>query len=306
MAGRKPKSGRAAGLPLLRWAAEQSPDALMITDAHGTIEYVNPAFEALTGHRRRQLVGHTPALLRSGAHDAGFYRHLWREILAGREFRGIFVNRRKDGRLFHEEEIIRPVLGSSGRVTHFVCAGRDVSARVREIDRLKRAATHDALTRLPNRALFLDRLAQAVRQAARRKEGLVVAIIDLDGFRAANNVFGHAAGDAVLQAVARRTRRCVRKVDTVARIGGDEFALLLPSVGRREAAAAVLDKVLSANAGPVRFDGKSIPVGISVGACLYPRHARSASALRKRADAAMYAAKRAGGNRYRFAGARAG
>ncbi len=305
MAGRKRKSSRASTLPLLRWAAEQSPDALMITDSHGVIEYVNPAFEALTGHRRARLVGRTPALLRSGAHDARFYRRLWREILAGREFRGIFVNRRKDGRLFHEEEIIRPVLGPGGRVTHFVCAGRDVSARVREVERFKRAATHDALTRLPNRTLFLDRLAQAVRQAARRKEGVVVAIMDLDGFRAANNVFGHAAGDAVLQAVARRTRRCVRRVDTVARVGGDEFALLLPNVGRRDAAAAVLDKVRSANARPVRFGGKSIPVGVSIGACLYPRQARSESALRRRADAAMYVAKRAGGNRYRFAGERA-
>jgi diguanylate cyclase (GGDEF)-like protein/PAS domain S-box-containing protein len=283
-----------------RWSAEELPDAVMITDAEGIIEYVNPAFEALTGHRRAELLGRTPAVLKSGAQQARFYRRLWRRLLAGRTFRGVFVNRRKNGRVFYEEEIIRPVLDAKGKVRHFVCSGRDVTRQMIDFGRFKHAATHDSLTDLPNRTLFLDRLSQAVRQAARRKEPLAVAIFDLDGFREANNRYGHLAGDAVLQAVARRTTGCVREVDTVARIGGDEFAIILENVTRRDA-QLVFRKVLAATAPPVRFAKHRMAVGLSIGVCMYPRGARTQDALRRCADRAMYSAKRAGGNRCRFA-----
>ena len=285
-----------------RWTAEDVPDAVMITDADGVIEYVNPAFEALSGRRRGELVGRTPAVLKSGKLQARFYRRLWRRLLAGRTFRGVFVNRRKNGRLFYEEEIIQPVLDARGKVRHFICSGRDVTQQVLDFDRFKHAATHDSLTDLPNRTLFLDRLSQAVRQAARRKESLAVAIFDLDGFREANNRYGHLAGDAVLQAIARRTTGCVREVDTVARIGGDEFAIILENVTRRDA-QGVLRKVLAANRAPVRFAKHRIAVGLSIGVCMYPRGGRDEEVLRRRADRAMYAAKRAGGNRCRFAAA---
>jgi two-component system CheB/CheR fusion protein len=171
---------------------------------------------------------------------------------------------------------------------------------MQQFEQLKHAATHDSLTDLPNRALFLDRLEQAARQAARRKEGLAVALLDLDEFRDTNNRFGHVAGDAVLQAVARRTGSCIRAVDTVARIGGDEFGLILTGIGERSAAQAVLEKVLAANAVPVAFEGNLIDVTVSIGAAIYPADARSPEQLRKRADAALYAAKRAGRNRCRF------
>jgi diguanylate cyclase (GGDEF)-like protein/PAS domain S-box-containing protein len=286
----------------MRWTAEDVPDAVMITDTDGVIEYVNPAFEALTGRRRAEIVGRTPAMLKSGSHEARFYRGLWRRLLAGRTFRGVFLNRRKNGRLFYEEEVIQPVFDAAGKLRHFVCSGRDVTRQMRDFDRFKHAATHDSLTDLPNRTLFLDRLSQAVRQAARRKESLAVAIFDLDGFRDANNRFGHLAGDAVLQAVARRTSGCVREVDTVARIGGDEFAIILENVTRRDA-QGVLRKVLASNGAAVRFSKHRIPVSLSIGACMYPRGGRSEDMLRRRADGAMYAAKRAGGNRCRFAGA---
>ena len=289
---------RAAALKAL---VEHWPDAVVVTGADGVIQYVNRAFEALTGYRRAEVIGRTPAVLKSGAHDARLYGRLWRSLRAGKAFRGVFVNRRKGGTLFHEEEIIQPVRLRGGRVA-FVSAGRDVSARVREIEKLQHAATHDPLTGLPNRALFADRLAQAVRHAARQRERLAVVIFDLDGFKRANTRFGHAGGDAVLRAVARRTRRLVREADTVARIGGDEFALVLTGTAGRGDAGAVLEKLRTANARPVRHEGKRIPISISIGACLYPAAGRSAGALRRRSDAAMYRAKRAGGNRWRLAG----
>ncbi|HET7362939.1 MAG TPA: diguanylate cyclase [Burkholderiales bacterium] len=280
---------------------EQWPDAVLLTDAKGVIEYVNPAFERLTGYRAREVLGHTPAIVKSGRHDARFYRQLWSRLRRGQAFRGVFLNRRKNGELFHEEEIIRPLRGARGRVTHFLCTGRDVSALMRELERLERLATHDALTGLTNRALYADRLVQALSQAERRREAMAVAFIDLDDFKRVNTRYGHPGGDAVLKAVARRTRRCLRAIDTVARIGGDEFALVLPAVRTRGAAARVLEKVRAANAAAVRYGRVRIPMSVSIGASLYPRDGRSAAALRKRADAALYRAKRAGGNRYRFA-----
>ena len=292
------KRKRSAKLPA--WAAEQSPDAVLITSANGRIQYVNSAFEALTGFSRAEVLGRTPAVLKSGQHDARFYRRLWRAIRAGRQFRGVFLNRRKSGELFYEEEIIRPVRGPGGRIAYIVSSGRDVSMRERELEKLQHQATHDGLTALPNRGLFIDRLGQAVRHAARRGEKLAVAIFDLDEFRRANSSFGHLGGDAVLRAVARRTRRAVRKADTVARIGGDEFGLVLAGIESRAAAAAVLEKVRAANAAPVRYGRARIPVSISIGACLYPRDGRSEKTLRQRADATMYEAKRGGGNRWRF------
>jgi len=286
--------------PFSDWLARQWPDALLVTDAKGVIEYVNPAFERLTGYRSAEVLGRTPALLKSGRHDSAFYRRLWSHLRRGKPYRGIFTNRRKDGALFHEEELIRPLRGPSGRITHFLCAGRDVGALVREMQKLQRLATHDALTGLPNRTLYTDRLALALRQAERRAERVVVVMLDLDDFKRINTRFGHLAGDAVLKAVARRTVGSVRAIDTVARIGGDEIALVLPGVRSRRSAASLLEKIRAANDAAVRYGRNKIPVSISIGASIYPRDGRGEVVLRKRADAAMYAAKAAGGNRWCF------
>jgi diguanylate cyclase (GGDEF)-like protein/PAS domain S-box-containing protein len=285
--------------PAFRRYVEQCPDSVLVTDTAGRIVYANPAFERMTGYSAAELAGGTPALLKSGLHEADFYRELWAALLAGREFRALFANRRKNGEPYYEDKIIRPLFDEAGRATHFVSYGRDATERAREFDKLTHAATHDSLTDLPNRGLFLDRLAQALRHAARREEYLTVAILDVDRFRDINNRHGHMAGDAVLQAVAARIRGCVREADTVARIGGDELALILLDAGEAQA-EGVLAKVVAANAAPLRHDGAEIRASVSVGASGYPRDAQEADALRKQADVAMYAAKAAGGNCYRF------
>jgi diguanylate cyclase (GGDEF)-like protein/PAS domain S-box-containing protein len=282
------------------WLVDQWPDAVMLTNGEGVIEYVNAAFEKLTGYRAAEVLGRTPALLKSGRQDAGFYRRMWTTLKRGRAFRGVFVNRRKDGGLYHEEETIRPLRGPDGRVAYYLSAGRDVSARMRQIETLRHSSTHDPLTGLPNRALYADRLAQALRGAHRRGEGVVVAMMDVDRFKGINTRFGHLAGDEALKAVAARTLACVRGADTVARIGGDEFALVLSGTRSRTAAGKVLEKIRAANAAPVRHAGRRIPLSVSIGAMRYPDGARRELALRKRADAALYAAKAAGGNRWKL------
>jgi diguanylate cyclase (GGDEF)-like protein/PAS domain S-box-containing protein len=270
---------------------EECPDAVMATDRDGRIEYVNSAYERLTGYTRAELVGRTPALLKSGTHEADFYRRLWAALLAGEDFGAVFCNRKKNGELYYEEKIIRPLAGG------FVSFGRDVTARALQLERLAHAATHDSLTDLPNRSLFQDRLGQMLRHAARRDEAFTVAVMDIDRFRDTNNRFGHLAGDAVLQAVARRTLGCVRETDTVARIGGDEFALILSGAGA-DAVARVLEEIVGANAAPVPFEGRALPVSVSIGACAYPSCATSEVELHKQADLRMYQAKHAGGHRF--------
>lgn len=284
----------------LREVVEMSGDSVTITNIHGVIEYVNPAFEAITGYRKEEALGRTHAILRSGRLDHGFYQQMWSALAAGKSFRGVFVNRRKNGELFHEDKVIRPFLNADGRITHFISSGRDVSDRVRIMRRLEHLAHHDGLTGLPNRNLFMDRLQQAVVHASRSGSGFALLLLDLDRFKAINDNLGHAAGDAVLQTAAFRLKQCVREEDTVSRLGGDEFAVILTEAGLREDVLKVLEKIAALVCQPATIEGSTVPIQASIGVALYPGAGEDGRTLLKQADSAMYQAKAAGGSGHHF------
>ena len=283
------------------WLLRRSDEAALITDLEGVIEYVNPAFERITGYEAGRAVGSCPSILKSGRHSSDFYRRLWKTLRAGQEFHGVLINRRSDGELYHEEKTIRPLFDRDGHITHFLSCGRDVSDRVAAVERLAYTAMHDSLTDLPNRALFLDRLRHAIAHARRSGEPFALALADLDGFKSINDSLGHPAGDAVLRAASQRLRQCVRGVDTVARLGGDEFGVLLPGVGDPATATQVLRKIVEAFAdAPVRFEGGSaVSVSLSIGASLCPADGQDDGALMAGADRALYGSKHGGGGAVR-------
>ncbi|HKJ71904.1 MAG TPA: diguanylate cyclase, partial [Gammaproteobacteria bacterium] len=193
---------------------EQTTDIVFITNPEGTIEYVNPGFETVTGYGRDEAVGRTPRILKSDQHPPTFYAGVWAAITAGRPYHGVFVNRRRDGSLYHEEKAITPMRNDQGRITHFVSTGKDISAHIQYQEQIQHLAQHDQLTDLPNRSLFNDRLQQAIRRADRRGNRVALLFCDLNDFKSINDRFGHHAGDQLLQEVAERLRACGRREDT--------------------------------------------------------------------------------------------
>lgn len=277
------------------WLLDRSPDAALLTDPDGIIQYVNPAFEALTGFERGEALGHTPAILRSGKQTSEFYDRLWSTVRSGREFCDVLVNRRKDGQIFHHEETIRPLFDSTGRISHFLSSGRDVSERVAALERLTHAAMHDELTGLPNRACFADRLARLMRGSQRDGDQFALALVDVNDFKLVNDERGHPAGDAVLREVGLRLQRAVRDVDTVARLGGDEFGLLLPRAGAPAQLERILRKIVAAFRAPICLErGMPMALTVSIGACIREPAEHDEQRLLERADTAMYSAKRSG------------
>jgi diguanylate cyclase (GGDEF)-like protein/PAS domain S-box-containing protein len=292
---------RAEGyMRMLATALEQTADSVMITATDGTIEYVNQAFVNTTGYDAYEVIGRTPNVLKSGTHDAAFYRDLWDTLRAGKNFGQIFVNRRKDGSHYSEEKSITPLKDANGRITHFVSTGRDISERIETQERLHFLANHDALTGLPNRTLFFDRMEQAISRARWNDRVVATLFVDLDQFKNINDTLGHNVGDDLLRVLAGRLKAVVRDGDTVARFGGDEFVIILDNVAVVSDVAVVAQKMLDALAPPVELGATLLQVGASIGVSTFPADGEDPGTLLKNADIAMYRAKESGRNAYQF------
>lgn len=278
-------------------AFEAAGEMIVITDVHGIIEYANRAFYEQTGYNHAEAVGQTvSSLVKSGTHDDRFYTDMWNTIMAGQTWRGEITNRRKNGSQFTAAQVIAPLTDDLGQITGFVSVKHDISERKRLEARLHRMAHFDELTGLPNRSLLFDRLNQAVARADRHNEMFATLFIDLDGFKQINDSCGHETGDALLAEAASRISFCIRGTDTAARIGGDEFIVILTDVTSAVDAERVAGKLTEVLSQPFEVCEHDCVITASIGISLFPEHGVDVESLINRADKAMYSAKKAGKN----------
>jgi len=284
----------------LSQAMEQSPVSVVITTPEGIIEYANRGFERSSGYTAKEVRGQHTRLLGSGNTPQSTYQELWQNITAGRAWKGEFQNRRKDGTLFWEYAHISPIFDSQGAIRNYLAVKEDVTWRKLQEQKILHQAHYDSLTGLPNRFLALDRLSQILRVAQREDQLAAVLFLDLDDFKKVNDTLGHEVGDQVIVEAAQRVSWSIREEDTVGRLGGDEFIVLLSSLQQRADAARVAEKILSAFRNVFRLAGREVLLTASIGISIYPDDGDSAKILLRNADTAMYHSKSLGRNAFHF------
>jgi len=289
-----------AELRLAQAAFENTAEGIVITDADTRIIAVNRGFTAITGYSESDLIGKTPRLWQSKRHNGDLYKELWAAIRTGGQWRGELWNRRKNGEIFPAIENVSAIRDRDGKILNYVAVLSDISGIKQFEEQLFQLAHHDALTHLPNRLLFTDRVDHALSRAHRENHRLAVLFIDLDRFKNINDSLGHAVGDQLLCEVASRLTAAVRENDTVARLGGDEFVIALERIGTADGAAVFAEALVGALGEPIRIDEHELFVTPSIGISIYPDDAKSTEDLVRHADAAMYHAKRLGRNRFQF------
>ncbi|BCB27709.1 hypothetical protein SKTS_25950 [Sulfurimicrobium lacus] len=280
---------------------ESSSEGVVVTDAQENILMVNRAFTALTGYAAEEVLGLTPKILRSERHDRAFYTAMWASIHEIGRWQGEIWNRRKDGEVYPELLSISAVKDDSGQLTHYVAVFTDISHLKESEARLDYLARHDPLTGLPNRMMLTARLEYALDHASRERKRLGLLLLDFDRFKDVNDSFGHAVGDELLQQAAARLTARLRNADTISRLGGDEFTVLLEDLGHPQDAARVSDELIAAMNEPfVLSNGIEVRVGTSIGIALYPDHGGTEQELLQQADAALYRAKAEGRGRFKY------
>lgn len=281
-------------------ALEQSVSAIIITDISGNIEFVNHNFTEITGYTFSEVKGQTPRILKSGKHSPEFYKNLWDTITSGDEFRADMCNKKKDGSYYWELLSISPIKDSQGNITRFMAVQIDETERHQSDERLKQMAHFDTLTGLANRSLFKERVEQTLLHAKRNYFNFAVMFLDLDKFKNVNDSIGHQIGDMLLKEVAQRLLAPLRKSDTVARMGGDEFEILLSEIANPDDAAIVAEKIITALNEPFYLNEHECRIGVSIGISIFPKDGDTVGLLTKNADMAMYHVKEHGRNRYEF------
>jgi len=279
----------------MRSVLDNVSDGLATIDQTGIIESANPAVTRLFGYSEEDLVGEQAAILIATTHRSAFDNYLQRRLNVDTPVSGAHetMGKRKNGSLFPLEFVVSSMQVGSRHL--FIATLRDISERKAHTDALEYQALHDALTGLPNRSLFGDRLRQALLAARRNQKMFGVLLLDLDRFKDINDALGHDRGDSLLQEVTARLRGVLRATDTIARLGGDEFAVLTTDARHPDDVVASARKILASLEGPFAIADQMVETGASIGIAMYPVHGDDPGTLLRRADVAMYVAKRSGG-----------
>jgi len=280
-------------------------EGILITTPDATILEVNEAFTTITGYSRDEVIGKNPRILSSGRQDKVFYANMWHHLLNEGFYYGEIWNRRKNGEIYPEMQTISAVRDNQGNVLHYVALFSDISQRKQADSEIHSLAFYDTLTKLPNRRLLIDRLKASLLASARGKQFGAVLFVDVDNFKNLNDTLGHEFGDLLLVEVAQRIQSCVREVDTVARLGGDDFVVLLTDVDTQAEQASqkvslIAEKIRASLTTPYLLKGNEYLSSTSVGVTMYRGEEVSAENLLKHTDMAMYRAKEAGRNTVQF------
>jgi diguanylate cyclase (GGDEF)-like protein/PAS domain S-box-containing protein len=275
-------------------------EGIIITDDSGSITEVNDAFSSITGYAPEDVLGEHPRIFHSGRQSPEFYAEMSHTLLTQGYWHGEVWNCRKNGEIYLERLTISAEKDADGLLQHYVSLITDITLMKEHHEQLERMAHYDVLTNLPNRVLLADRLSQSMVQCQRRNQSLAVAFMDLDGFKAVNDRHGHNVGDKLLIEVAHRMNEALREGDTLARIGGDEFIVVIVDLGNIEDSEPVLKRLLKAASDPVYLGDAVMQVSASIGVSFYPQDHVGADLLMRHADQAMYIAKQSGKNRYHF------
>jgi diguanylate cyclase (GGDEF)-like protein/PAS domain S-box-containing protein len=275
-------------------------EGIIVTNAEADTILINNAFTVITGYKPEDVLGNNPRFLQSGRHDAAFYKTIWDTLKRDGQWRGEIWNKRKNGDIYPAWENINVVQDAQGRVTNYVAIFSDISVLKESEERLAHLAHHDNLTGLPNRLRFIANLEQAIEGAKRHKHKVALMFLDLDRLKDINDTLGHNVGDELLKTIAERLKSCVRGEDTVARMGGDEFTVVLTEVAHAEDAGLIADNIVKVVRNPVTVSEETIATSASVGISIFPDDALECEGMVKAADSAMYHAKAMGKNSFQF------
>jgi diguanylate cyclase (GGDEF)-like protein/PAS domain S-box-containing protein len=284
----------------LSMAIEQSPVSVVISDTDGNIEFVNTAFERITGYTATEAGGMNLLQLHANETAEGRDKQIWQILSGGKEWQGELQSRKKNGKIFWEYCHFAPVINDAGGISHYLAVKEDITIRKQQEMQILQQAHFDSLTGLPNRFLSLDRLSQLLSEAERNDEKVAVMFMDLDDFKKINDTLGHETGDKLLVEAAARIHQALRSGDTVGRLGGDEFLVLLGGLEDAIDARPITEKLLAAFKEAFRIDGRELIQSTSIGVAIYPDDGDNASELLRKSDSAMYHAKELDRNTYSF------
>jgi diguanylate cyclase (GGDEF)-like protein/PAS domain S-box-containing protein len=277
---------------------EYSSESMMVTDAQNKILFVNPAFEIVTGYSADEVIGKNPRILQSGMHDKQFYEKMWNDIKQYGVWKGEIWNKRKDGELYLEWLTISVVKDQTGNVTNYVAIFSDITEHKRNMEQLTKLALYDPLTNVPNRYLLEKRLESIIRMSKKHNQSFALLFLDLDRFKNINDTLGHRMGDMLLKETAQRLKGMLRKQDTIARFGGDEFVIILPNLKHIREAVYMAENIVESLKRPFYFNHQEVYISTSIGISVYPYDGTDKETLIRMADRAMYQAKKNGRNQF--------